>query len=117
LRAELQLGHNYIGTEHLLLGLIRDDCTGARVLVALGADLPTVREHVTRLLSEPGRQPARARGWKGDHRDTIGVVVPVVRLLARVVTDTGAVPPGHTSWSTYSAATGSRGLTARLLPG
>jgi ATP-dependent Clp protease ATP-binding subunit ClpC len=43
LRESLQLGHNYIGTEHLLLGLVRDgEGVAAQVLVSLGADLSTV---------------------------------------------------------------------------
>ena len=47
LRESLQLGHNYIGTEHILLGLIREgDGVAAQVLVKLGADLNRVREQV-----------------------------------------------------------------------
>jgi ATP-dependent Clp protease ATP-binding subunit ClpC len=45
-----QLGHNYIGTEHLLLGLIREgEGVAARVLENLGVDLTKVRSHVIRL--------------------------------------------------------------------
>jgi ATP-dependent Clp protease ATP-binding subunit ClpA len=52
LREALQLGHNYIGTEHILLGLIREgEGVGAQVLVALGADLTTARTAVIQLLS------------------------------------------------------------------
>ncbi|GIJ62579.1 ATP-dependent Clp protease ATP-binding subunit [Virgisporangium aurantiacum] len=52
LREALQLGHNYIGTEHILLGLIREgEGVAAQVLVKLGADLRRVREKVTQLLS------------------------------------------------------------------
>ncbi|MCW2503171.1 MAG: ATP-dependent Clp protease ATP-binding protein [Actinomycetia bacterium] len=60
LREALQLGHNYIGTEHILLGLIRE-CEGvaAQVLVKLGADLNRVREQVIQLLSGyQGKEPA-----------------------------------------------------------
>lgn len=50
-----QLGHNYIGTEHLLLGLIREgEGVAARVLENLGVDLTKVRSHVIRLLGESG---------------------------------------------------------------
>ena len=50
-----QLGHNYIGTEHLLLGLIREgEGVAARVLENLGVDLTKVRTHVIRLLGESG---------------------------------------------------------------
>ncbi|MCW6005196.1 AAA family ATPase, partial [Micromonospora sp. CPCC 205371] len=57
LREALQLGHNYIGTEHILLGLIREgEGVAAQVLVKLGADLNAVRQQVIRLLS--GREEA-----------------------------------------------------------
>jgi ATP-dependent Clp protease ATP-binding subunit ClpC len=52
LREALQLGHNYIGTEHILLGLIREgEGVAAQVLVKLGADLSRVRQTVIQLLS------------------------------------------------------------------
>ncbi|NQY79155.1 MAG: ATP-dependent Clp protease ATP-binding subunit [Candidatus Caenarcaniphilales bacterium] len=50
-----QFGHNYIGTEHLLLGLIREgEGVAARVLDNLGVDLAKVRQHIIRLLGESG---------------------------------------------------------------
>ena len=53
MREALRLGHNYIGTEHILLGLIREgDGVAAQVLEKLGADLPQIRNSVIRLLSE-----------------------------------------------------------------
>src|SRR5687767_5741236 len=52
LREALQLGHNYIGTEHILLGLICEgEGVAAQVLVKLGADLSRVRQQVIQLLS------------------------------------------------------------------
>ena len=62
LREALQLGHNYIGTEHILLGLIREgDGVAAQVLEKLGADLPKVRHTVIQLLSGgSGDEPAPA---------------------------------------------------------
>ncbi len=52
LRESLQLGHNYIGTEHILLGLIREgDGVAAQVLVRLGADLNRVRHQVIQLIA------------------------------------------------------------------
>ncbi len=52
LREALQLGHNYIGTEHILLGLIREgEGVAAQVLVKLGADLNRVRQQVIQLVS------------------------------------------------------------------
>ncbi|GAB4281570.1 MAG: ATP-dependent Clp protease ATP-binding subunit [Coriobacteriia bacterium] len=67
LREALQLGHNYIGTEHILLGLIREgEGVAAQVLLSLGADLEKVRSAVIQLLSgyygrpgEPGEEPRR----------------------------------------------------------
>ena len=64
LREALQLGHNYIGTEHILLGLIREgEGVAAQVLVKLGADLNRVRQQVIQLLS--GYQRARRRRAAG----------------------------------------------------
>ena len=62
LREALQLGHNYIGTEHILLGLIREgDGVGAQVLVKLGADLNRVRQQVIQLLhGYQGKESASA---------------------------------------------------------
>jgi ATP-dependent Clp protease ATP-binding subunit ClpC len=52
LREALQLGHSYIGTEHLLLGLVREgEGVAAQVLVSLGADLGRVRQQVIQLMS------------------------------------------------------------------
>ena len=61
LREALQLGHNYIGTEHILLGLIREgEGVAAQVLVKLGADLNRVRQTVIQLLSgyQAGKESA-----------------------------------------------------------
>jgi len=64
LREALQLGHNYIGTEHILLGLIREgEGVAAQVLVKLGADLNRVRQQVIQLLSGyQGKEPQAAGG-------------------------------------------------------
>jgi ATP-dependent Clp protease ATP-binding subunit ClpC len=64
LREALQLSHNYIGTEHILLGLIREgDGVAAQVLVRLGADLNRVRQQVIQLVGgtssgEEGSEPS-----------------------------------------------------------
>ncbi|XVX20974.1 ATP-dependent Clp protease ATP-binding subunit [Actinomycetota bacterium] len=64
LREALQLGHNYIGTEHILLGLIREgEGVAAQVLVKLGADLNSVRQQVIQLIS----------GYQGKEGQTAGV--------------------------------------------
>lgn len=64
LREALQLGHNYIGTEHILLGLIREgEGVAAQVLVKLGADLNRVRQQVIQLLSGyQGKDPVAVGG-------------------------------------------------------
>jgi ATP-dependent Clp protease ATP-binding subunit ClpC len=52
LREALQLGHSYIGTEHLLLGIVREgEGVAARVLEGLGFDLPRVRQSVIQVMS------------------------------------------------------------------
>src|SRR5512139_1027218 len=62
LREALQLGHSYIGTEHILLGLIREgEGVAAQVLQKLGADLNRVRQQVIQLLSGfQGKESAAA---------------------------------------------------------
>jgi ATP-dependent Clp protease ATP-binding subunit ClpA len=61
LREALQLDHNYIGTEHILLGIVREgEGVGAQVLVRLGADLERTRAQVLDLLS--GFTPEQATG-------------------------------------------------------
>ena len=62
LREALQLGHSYIGTEHILLGLIREgEGVAAQVLTKLGADLNRVRQQVIQLISGyQGKEPVTA---------------------------------------------------------
>jgi ATP-dependent Clp protease ATP-binding subunit ClpC len=62
LREAIQLGHNYIGTEHILLGLVREgEGVACEVLVKLGADLPKVRARVLQLVAESSGQGTG--GW------------------------------------------------------
>ena len=71
LREALQLGHKYIGTEHILLGLIREgEGVAAQVLVKLGADLPRVRQQVIQLLS--GFQGDDSEGPGGPEQRPVG---------------------------------------------
>jgi hypothetical protein len=61
LREALQLGHNYIGSEHILLGIVREgEGIAAQVLQAQGVTLESVRQQVLRLLAEITGQPAEA---------------------------------------------------------
>ena len=67
LREALQLGHNYIGTEHLLLGLLKEgEGVASQVLIKLGADLSKVRQTVIELLSGYQRNG-------DDGRESVGV--------------------------------------------
>jgi hypothetical protein len=60
LREALKMGHNYIGTEHVLLGLVREnEGVAARILVDFGADAESIRNEVIRMLSGPGPSPER----------------------------------------------------------
>ena len=70
LREALQLGHNYIGTEHMLLGLVREgEGVAAQVLQSLGADLPAVRQEVIGLFA----------GYRDTTEGGSGTVTPMMR--------------------------------------
>jgi Clp amino terminal domain, pathogenicity island component len=102
LREALQLGHNYIGTEHILLGLIREgEGVAARVLVGLGAGLDRVRGQVVQVLASASAAqaeqvaagPSRIRqeavtamvaGGPGSYRDEPAKLVRVVPLAREV---------------------------------
>src|ERR687884_305727 len=73
----LQLGHNYIGTEHILLGLIREgEGVAAQVLVKLGADLNRVRQQVLQLLSGyQGKEPAESGTGRGEGTPSSSLVL------------------------------------------
>jgi ATP-dependent Clp protease ATP-binding subunit ClpC len=83
LREALQLGHNYIGTEHILLGLIREgEGVAAQVLVKLGADLSRVRQQVIQLLSgyqgsggAPGEKAGATAGGSATETQPTGSLV------------------------------------------
>jgi len=90
LREAQQLGHNYVGTEHILLGLIREgEGVAAQVLVKLGADLERVRQQVIQLLhGHQGKQPVddgRRRGKRARARlmdDALARIEALDRRLA-----------------------------------
>ncbi len=63
LREALSLGHNYIGTEHILLGLVREnEGVAARILLDFDADAEKIRNEIIRMLSGPGRRSAPQAG-------------------------------------------------------
>ena len=100
LREALQLHHNYIGTEHILLGVIREgDGVGAQVLKQHSADLAPVRTAVLELLATVPAEGARGRRW----------------LRRRYATVPGEVPePGEPELRTTPAADTSLSEAARL---
>jgi ATP-dependent Clp protease ATP-binding subunit ClpC len=73
LREALSLGHNYIGTEHILLGLVREnEGVAARILLDFDADSDKIRNEVIRMLSGPGgrRQGAGVGGGEGGKKSS-----------------------------------------------
>jgi ATP-dependent Clp protease ATP-binding subunit ClpA len=85
-REASQLGHSYIGTEHILLGLIREgEGVAAQVLVKLGADLNRVRQQVIRLLhGYRGTEPPAAPGGPRRGRAPSDVLARVNAIEPRV---------------------------------
>jgi ATP-dependent Clp protease ATP-binding subunit ClpA len=97
LREALSLGHNYIGTEHLLLGIAREnDGVAARILLDLGIDSEAIRNEVVRVLSGASVDlPPRPRP----------VPVPAGRRLAvRTPGGAAAYAPGRRDWTMVAAA-------------
>ncbi len=69
LREALSLGHNYIGTEHILLGLVREnEGVAARILLDFDADAEKIRNEIIRMLSGPGRRQAGAGSGPGGEK-------------------------------------------------
>ncbi len=67
LREALSLGHNYIGTEHILLGLVREnEGVAARILLDFDADAEKIRNEIIRMLSGPGRRQGGAAQGSGE---------------------------------------------------
>jgi ATP-dependent Clp protease ATP-binding subunit ClpC len=100
LRESRQLGHDYIGTEHILLGLLREgDGVAAQVLVRLGADLNRVRQQVIELLhGRRGEEPAAPAAGGRERRlppeiasrlDAIGSRLSAVEQRTGTGPDTG----------------------------
>ncbi len=98
LREALQLGHNYIGTEHILLGLIREgEGVAAQVLQKLGADLPKVRQQVIQLLQrgvEGEEAPiggAPAGGQRGESASGSTILDQFGRNLTQAARDRSSI--------------------------
>src|SRR5580692_1040954 len=85
----LQLGHDYIGTEHILLGLMREgDGVAAQVLVKLGADLNRVRQQVIQLLQ--GYQAPVAPVVVDELRDRLASMAARLAVIERTLGDASA---------------------------
>jgi ATP-dependent Clp protease ATP-binding subunit ClpC len=90
LREALQLGHNYIGTEHILLGLIHEgDGVAAQVLVGLGVELDRTRQLVIQILT--GRhQEESVSAVAEDLRDRLAAMAARLTVIERTLRDTAA---------------------------
>ncbi len=97
LREALQLGHSYIGTEHILLGLIREgEGVAAQVLQKLGADLNRVRQQVIQLLSGfQGKESAAVRRPHPGRRPVVVAGARPVRPQPDPGRPRGQARPGH----------------------
>src|SRR5450756_632194 len=86
LREALSLGHNYIGTEHILLGLVREDeGVAARILLDLDAEPEKIRGEVMRTLSGPGRRGQQQAG--GESKRSAKVLEQFGRNLTKLAED------------------------------
>ena len=90
LREALQLGHNYIGTEHILLGLIHEgDGVAAQVLVGLGVELDRTRQLVIQILTGRHREET-ASAVAEDLRDRLAAMAARLTVIERMLRDTAA---------------------------
>jgi ATP-dependent Clp protease ATP-binding subunit ClpC len=90
LREALSLGHNYIGTEHILLGLVREnEGVAARILLDFDADAEKIRNEIIRMLSGPGRrqQGAAAGATGGERSKSSKLLDQFGRNLTRLASD------------------------------
>jgi ATP-dependent Clp protease ATP-binding subunit ClpC len=93
LREAIQLGHNYIGTEHILLGLLREgEGVACQVLVKLGASLPKVRARVLQLAAESAGEGRG--GWVFRPSSELAAVLDEAHRVAEARGD-GEVMPIH----------------------
>jgi Clp amino terminal domain, pathogenicity island component len=111
LREALQLNHNYIGTEHILLGLIREgEGVAAQALVQLGADLDRVRRQVVRLLHDQEGSP-ETRGpfsvsRSGERGEILKTLTAISDRLAAIERYLGLAKPPAAGAAAETAAAG-----------
>ena len=88
LREALSLGHNYIGTEHILLGLVREnEGVAARILLDFDADAEKIRNEIIRMLSGPGRRQQGSAQASGEKSKNSKLLDQFGRNLTRLATD------------------------------
>ena len=89
LREALSLGHNYIGTEHILLGLVREnEGVAARILLDFDADSEKIRNEVIRMLSGPGgRRQGQGQGQQGEGKKSSKLLDQFGRNLTKLAGD------------------------------
>src|SRR4051812_12751148 len=88
-REALSLGHNYIGTEHILLGLVREnEGVAARILLDFDADSEKIRNEVIRMLSGPGgRQRGSGQGQQGEGKKSSKLLDQFGRNLTKLAAE------------------------------
>ncbi|MDQ3721334.1 MAG: AAA family ATPase, partial [Actinomycetota bacterium] len=89
LREALSLGHNYIGTEHILLGLVREnEGVAARILLDFDADSEKIRNEVIRMLSGPGgRRQGAGQGQQGEGKKSSKLLDQFGRNLTKLAAE------------------------------
>jgi ATP-dependent Clp protease ATP-binding subunit ClpC len=88
LREALSLGHNYIGTEHILLGLVREnEGVAARILLDFDADSEKIRNEVIRMLSGPGGRRQGAGGGSGEGKKSSKLLDQFGRNLTKLASE------------------------------
>ncbi len=88
LREALSLGHNYIGTEHILLGLVREnEGVAARILLDFDADAEKIRNEIIRMLSGPGRRQQGAGAPPGEKAKSSKLLDQFGRNLTKAATE------------------------------
>ena len=96
LREALSLGHNYIGTEHILLGLVREnEGVAARILADFDADSEKIRNEIIRMLSGPGRRQAGPGSGAADRRQEVEQAARPVRAQPHQARRGGQARPGR----------------------
>jgi ATP-dependent Clp protease ATP-binding subunit ClpC len=93
LREALSLGHNYIGTEHILLGLVREnEGVAARILLDFDADAEKIRNEIIRMLSGPGRRQQGSGGAPGEKSKSSKLLDQFGRNLTKLAAESKLDP-------------------------